>query len=120
MAETAGYGGNVVFAAGDVVNVKACPIDYTVEVLDTTDFGSSREGDAIRCVRRWTGSYTTSLDSVAATTAPGASGAATFTLTGARTVTGTILLTGVSIGAEVTGLNEITCTFTGKLALTLN
>jgi hypothetical protein len=120
MAEMGGYGGNVVFAAGDVVNVKAWNMDYTVDVLDTTDFGGAGEGDAIRGVRRCSGTYTTSLDSAAPTTAPGASGAATFTLTGARTVTGTILLTGVHIGAAVADLLELTCDFTFQGAPALN
>ena len=120
MAEMGGYGGNVVFAAGDVVNVKGWAMDYTVDVLDTTDFASAGEGDAIRGVRRCTGTYNTSLDSVAATTAPGASGAITLTLTGARTVTGTILMHGVHTGAAVAGLNELVCDFTFKGLVALN
>ena len=119
MAEIGGYGGNVTFAGNYVTAVKAWTINYEVAALDSTDFASVGEADYIRGVRKWSGTYTCSLDDTVVLIAPGLVGAAVFTASAARTFTGNILLTGNSFGAAVADLNEVTMSFEGKLGLAI-
>ena len=120
MPELGGYGGDVTFVGGYVTNVKEWNIDYSVEALDSTDFASAGEGDVVRGIRSWTGTYKCSLDDTVVIIAPGLVGAAVFTATGARTYTGTMMLTNVSFGASTAGLMEVTCSFRSKTLLAIN
>ena len=125
MAEVGGYGGDVTLGGGlageYVTAVKSWTMNYEVQAHDSTDFASVGEGDVVRGVRKWSGSYTCSLDSAVAITStlPGTAGTAIFTASAGRTFSGSIMITAVSFGAGVGALNEATISYESKTALNI-
>ena len=113
MAVFTGQGGNVTFAAGYVTNVKSFEVNVPVDIHDSTVFNpavtwKSKTGG----LKEGSGSYVCYLDTAVAIELPGVTGVATFLESGARTVTGTILISNVALGVDVGGgLSEVTFSF---------
>lgn len=120
MAKVAGYGGSVTFASGYATHAREWSVDRSAEALDATDFDSGQDKEVLAGLRGATGSYTCLLDDTTVTVAPGVSGAATFEISGSRTITGTILITGVRYGVSVEGLATVSFEFTFNGAVTIN
>lgn len=125
MAEMNGIAGDVTFATGYVANVKSWTMNVEADMFDITDFTSTGWKNNLAGLKGWSGSYvcwvddTTQMDANANWLA-GTAAAATFNFDGTRTLSGNIIISGLSTGASVDGVAEVTFNFTGDGALTVN
>lgn len=118
MAEVSGKGGSVTFTSGQT-SVHSWTISYAGDALETTDFDDSTGGRSyIPGLTGWSGSYDCYY-STANTAVPGTTGSATF-----KTTTGTVglfygslIITGMDVGAPVDGIVTQAYTFQGSGAL---
>ena len=122
MAHTAGKGGNVNID-GDITGVKSWTLDYTVDMLDTTDFIDGAATNAARTYlpscSSWSGSF-----EVVKGDAPTALGTSSTTVTlkleedGTYYWQGECFITGIHASAAVDGLVMYTYDFQGTGELT--
>ena len=121
MAVFTGQAGDVAVAGGYVANVKEWNMTIDVDIHDSTVFippavWRTKEGGLLTA----SGSFSCYADTAVDLVLPGITGAATFTLTGAQTITGDIILTNFTIGVDVGGgLSEVMYTYesTGVIAI---
>ena len=128
MAAVNGVLGSVVWSAGIFANldtnVKSWSLDYTADMLDSTDFGSSGPRDFIGGLTTWSGTFECLLDSVTAAIADptdlgGAAVTLTLTATTNRTYAGTAICSGIHPSVTVEGINVMTVDFQGSGALSI-
>ena len=115
MAEAAGYGGSITYT-NLTAGVKQWSLNWTVDPLETTDFGDSGNKTYIRGLKGWTATVTANWDA-ANTADPDDSATLTLTAASGKTYAGTALLIGVGPVVEVAGVNQCTYTFQGTGAL---
>ena len=127
MAAIYGYTGNVVWAAGIFsdtdTNVKSFSIDYTADMLDTTDFSATGDRTFIGGLRTWSGSFECNLDdSIGLITTGNVGGAAVslaLTASAGITYTGSAICSGLHPSVSADGLNTVTVDFQGSGALAI-
>ena len=123
MAHVAGKAGNVTITAGDITGVKSWTLDYTVDMLDTSDFIDGAATNAARTflpgLSGWSGSF-----EVVKGSAPNALGtsstAVAIELEEDASVkwTGNVFLTGIHASVAADGLVMYTYDFQGTGELT--
>lgn len=112
MSRLHGKGGSVIFTGGQT-NVISWSGNQTLETADGAILGdNSRTADA--GLMDNSGSYVQIADSTGGTPSVGDTGAATFSMGGARTYTGTILITGVAPSVDLGGNVLITVSWKGQ------
>lgn len=116
MGHTAGYGGSV-SAGALVAGIKSWTLDYTVDMLDTTDFGSSGDKEYIAGLKGWSGTFDGNKDGLAQ--ALGASVTLTLTETASVNWQGKAFLTGLAINTAVDGLVGYSYTYMGTGSITV-
>ena len=125
MAKITGVGGQVIFAAGYVTNIKSWTISAGADEFDVTDFTSVGWKNWLLGLTEWEGTYegwvdtAIQLDAVA-TYFAGAPAAATFDIDGTRTFTGEIMVKGFAVDTSVSDPVTVTFTYRGEDALTVN
>lgn len=118
MGAISGRYGSVTFTSGQEL-IKSWTISYTAELYDSTNFDDSTGGKSyVSGFTGWSGSYE-GFYSTGNTAVPGSTGTAIFkTSTGTAGLwTGSIIITGMDIGAAVDGLVTQSYTFQGTGAL---
>jgi len=122
MAAFSGVDGNVTWASRTSLgatsqNVKSWSLDISTDELDTTDFSVSQWRTWISGLSEWSGSFEMNLDASNAITVTELYGSAsTITLQHETsfTITGSALVTGVSISEPVDDIVTATCNFRGS------
>lgn len=127
-----GYLGSVKAGALNVGTAKAWSLDISADNTDTTTFGDAGWKTNVQTLKGWSGSITCVFDAgndtgeaaviasltagtvVALTLLTGAIGAGT-----AETYAGDAHVTGMPVASEVSGIMEVTFSFTGTGELTL-
>jgi hypothetical protein len=119
MAEVAGCGGSLTFT-NLTAGVKNWTVNYTCDVLETTDFADNCKRTYIAGLSSWTATATANWDA-ANTADPGDSATLTLTADTGKTYAGTAIMTGLSVNVAVDGVNSVTYNFqgTGTLTITL-
>ena len=116
MSHLAGTGGSV--DTGSVVaGIKSWTLDRPVEMLDTTDFGSSGDKEYISGLKGWSGSFEGNKDGVPQTLA-GAIVTLKLYESAAIFWTGSALLNNLTVNTGVDGLVNYGYTYQGTGALT--
>ena len=116
MAEVRGCNGSVTFTNLNA-GAKSWTLDYTSEVLETTDFGDNCSRTYIAGFKGWTATVECNWDATN-TVAPGDSATLTLDVDGTHNYSGTALVTGASYTVPVDGLATATFTFQGTGDLT--
>jgi hypothetical protein len=119
MAHYAGKAGGVDTGSG-VTGIKSWTLDYTVSMVDTTDFADAGVRTILPAVSQWSGSFEGYKDG----TAQGLAGAAvTLTLketqTGTQVWSGSAYITGVHASVAFDGTVNYAYDFEGTAALTV-
>ncbi len=117
MAKVAGYTGAVNLSSSVVLGINQWSLDYTIDMLETTDFSASGVAAYIPGVSRWSGSFSGYKDGV-----PIALGTATVSLKLAESAAvnwqGSALISGIHVTTNFDGLVSYAYDFTGTGALT--
>ena len=123
MAHVSGKAGNVTITAGDITGVKSWTLDYSVDMLDTTDFIDGAATNAARtflpALSTWSGSF-----EVVKGSAPSALGTSATPVAlkleedGSVFWTGNAFVTGIHASTSVDGLVMYTYDFQGTGELT--
>lgn len=123
MTELAGKTGMVMVSATDITGCKDWTLDYTVDMLDTTDFADGAATNAARTFQpglsNWSGSFSGYKDG--APLALGFSSAIALILeedTAGTQWTGSAFITGIHASVSVDGIIAYTYDFQGTGALT--
>ena len=122
-----GYGGTVAWTVlfGDCdLNVKSWSLDYTADMLDTTDFSSSGDRTFIGGLRTWSGSFECNLDDTAkilnsGSDLGGTASVMSLNATSTKVYVGTATCSGIHPSVSVEGLNTVTIDFQGTGALSI-
>ena len=109
MPVTPGFSAGITFASGDVTNPFEFTTNINVAMLRSTVFGATSE-TYIAGLISGDGSYGVHTDDTVARN-PTATGAATFTSSAGRTVSGTIFISGTSSNSGLDDTNKTTYTF---------
>ncbi len=120
MTHYAGKGGSVSDGT-EITGVKSWTLDYTVGVVDTTDFSASGTRSVLPSVSQWSGSFEGYKDQTARTL--GVTTAVQLTLsetqTGGELWTGSAFITGVHPSVSYDGTVNYAYDFEGTAALTV-
>ena len=120
MAHYSGRAGGVDTGSG-VTGIKSWTLDYTVSVLDTTDFADAGVRTILPGISQWSGSFEGYKDGTAQVL--GVSAAVTLSLketqTGTQLWTGSAYVTGVHASAAFDGTVNYSYDFEGTSTLTV-
>jgi predicted secreted protein len=120
MAHYAGRAGGVDTGSG-VTGIKSWTLDYTVSIVDVTDFASAGVRDILPAVSQWSGSFEGYKDGTAQVLS--VSAAVTLTLketqTGTQVWTGSAYITGVHANTAFDGTVNYAYDYEGTGALTV-
>ena len=122
MAEICGKTASVSMGGTVIAGLRDWSIDYTADVLETTDFADSGHRTYIAGIDGWTGGMNGFGQpgwSTAATVGSKYAGKFYLLKTGAHFYSGSVLITGAALGNSVDGLATTDYTFTGSGALSL-
>ena len=136
MPATQGYNGTIswetggIFASFTTTNAKSWSLDYTADMLDTTDFTSTGDRTFIGGLRTWSGSWEMNLDSatkilsdeanLGGTSPVTTSDTLTLTADSGITYSGLATISGVHPSVSTDGLNTVTVDFQGNGPLTIS
>lgn len=121
MAKMTGKAGNVAFASGIVVNVRAWDITESADILDATTFADTAARTFVSSGKyQWSGSFERIVDDADATVInrAGTEGTATFTLEAGMTASGTIIVESAAVNVPEGDLITETISFKGTGVLT--
>ena len=119
MAHYAGTAGQV-DAASNVTGCKSWTLDYTVGIVDTTDFADAGVRSILPSVSQWSGSFDAIKDGVPLGLAGASiSIALKETQTATQKWTGSAYITGVAASVSYDGIVTYAYTFEGTGALTI-
>ena len=112
-----GKDGRVTFSGGYTAHVKSWSAEISAELLEATELEQSTK-DFVPDLLEWNGQYVCFLDSETITAlnnikSQGDPGAAEFIFGNGRKITGSILMSGISSGAEAGSTVEVTISFQG-------
>ena len=122
MAVLTGKSGDITFASGYAAHCNSWTIEFATDVFEDTALGDSWKTKVVG-LNDWTGSYDCALDETELTTAEDMGigqaitvpAAAVFTYAGATgCIAGDIIITGATLNSSTTGVNTISCTFSGS------
>ena len=113
MAAVSGLGGSVTYANGTVTHVKSWTVNSTCDGVDVTAFTNATRA-RVAGMKDWSGSYEGTLEGAAAMPIADSIGAATFTLTGAVALSGSLVVTSVDESVAVDGEATYTVNFEGN------
>ena len=120
MAHYAGKAGEV-FVGAEVTGIKSWTLDYTVGVVDTTDFADSGVRSIVPSISQWSGSFEGYKDAIAIVlgTATAVNLVLKETATTAERWSGSVYITGVHANVSFDGTVNYAYDFEGTGALTV-
>lgn len=120
MTHLAGKGGFVSYDTGtEITGIKSWTLDYTVSVLDTTDFVDAGVSSFLPGVSQWSGTFTGIKDGPPLTVGSIYNGSMGEADTAGYVWTGSIIITGLHPSVAFDGLVEYSWDYQGTGALTI-